>query len=78
MSHLPSDTRVVGEQAPVGPSLEHIASRYYLAGRLRNTPENMIRWLRAPQEMHPGSAMPNLGMSERDARDIAVYLYTVR
>jgi len=69
---------VVGEQAPVGPSLEHIASRHYLAGRLRNTPENMIRWLRAPQEIHPGSAMPNLGMSERDARDIAAYLYTVR
>jgi hypothetical protein len=38
----------------------------------------MIRWLRDPQEVNPRSAMPDLGVSERDARDIAAYLYTLK
>ena len=41
-------------------------------------PENMIRWLIDPQAVEPGTAMPNLGMSEADARHIAAYLYTLR
>jgi mono/diheme cytochrome c family protein len=69
---------VVGEQAPVGPPLDRIALRQYLAGVVLNNPQNMIRWLRAPQEIQPGTAMPNLGVSERDARDIAAYLDTLR
>ena len=69
---------VVGEQAPVGPPLDRIATRQYLAGVIPNTPDNMIRWLRSPQQVHPGTAMPNLGVSDRDARDMAAYLYTLR
>jgi cytochrome c1 len=45
-----------------------------LAGRLPNGPENLERWLRGPQAVKPGSAMPDLGVTERDARDIAAYL----
>jgi cytochrome c1 len=37
----------------------------------------MVRWLQAPQKLKPGSAMPDLGLSERDARDIAAYLETL-
>jgi len=37
----------------------------------------MVRWIRGPQRFHPGSAMPDLGVSERDARDIAAYLYAL-
>ena len=69
---------VVGEQAPVGPPLDRIALRQYLAGVLQNTPENLVQWLRKPQELHPRTAMPDLGVSERDARDMAAYLYTLR
>lgn len=69
---------VVGAAHPVGPSLDGIASRKYLAGRLPNTRETMIDWLRAPQRHAPGSAMPDLGVSERDARDIAAFLETRR
>lgn len=35
------------------------------------------RWLREPQRVNPDSAMPDLGVSERDARDMAAYLYTL-
>ena len=69
---------VVSAEHPVGPSLDGIGSRKYLAGRLANTPEAMIEWLRAPQRHAPGSAMPDLGVTERDARDMAAFLATRR
>jgi cytochrome c1 len=49
-----------------------------LGGVLPNSPENMARWLRAPQAFAPLTAMPNLDMSERDARDIAAFLATLK
>jgi cytochrome c1 len=69
---------IPGAHALVGPSLEHIASRMYVAGVLPNTPENMLRWLQNPLAVDPLTAMPNLGVTEADARDIASYLYTLR
>jgi mono/diheme cytochrome c family protein len=68
----------IGEHAPVGPPLTRIAQRRYLGGVVANTPENLVQWLRAPQKLAPGSAMPNLGVTERDARDIAAYLLTLK
>lgn len=69
---------VTGADKLVGPPLSGIASRKYLAGVLTNTPEHMVEWIRHPQRIDPLSAMPELGVSERDARDIAAYLYTLR
>jgi mono/diheme cytochrome c family protein len=69
---------IVGPNAPVGPPLAGIGSRLMLGGVLPNTPENMVRWLRAPQQFAPGSAMPDLGVTEHDARDIAAYLATLK
>lgn len=69
---------IVGAHGMVGPPLTRIASRQYVAGLLRNTPENMVRWLRFPQEVVPGNAMPNLGLSDRDAHQIAAYLATLK
>ena len=69
---------VVGEHAPVGPSLERMATRQLIAGIMANNPENMVKWLREPQKLHPRTTMPDLGVTERDARDITAYLYTLR
>lgn len=69
---------IVGPNAPVGPALEGIARRSMLAGVLPNSPVNMARWIREPQKVNPGSGMPDLGVTERDARDIAAYLATLR
>lgn len=65
-------------EARVGPSLEKMARRAYIAGRLPNIPQHMIDWLRAPQSIDRGNAMPNLGVTERDARDMTAYLFTLR
>ena len=69
---------IVGANAPVGPPLKAIGTRGFIAGVLPNTTENMVRWLRHPQAVNPKSAMPDLGVTERDARDIAEYLSTLR
>ena len=52
--------------------------RTYIAGMLSNTPQNLIRWLRNPQGVVPGNAMPNMGVTDAQARDLAAYLYTIR
>jgi cytochrome c1 len=62
----------------VGPPLDRIAMRQYLGGHLPNTPGNMVRWIRQPQSVDPKNAMPDLGVSEQDAADIAALLYTLR
>lgn len=60
----------------VGPSLDGVAVRAMLAGKLNNSPDNLERWIRDPQGVTPGTAMPDLGVGERDARDITAFLYT--
>ena len=62
----------------VGPPLEGVASRSYLAGQLSNSPANMIRWLQHPQHVEKGTVMPEMGVTDADARDITAFLYTLR
>jgi cytochrome c2 len=60
----------------VGPPLDGIAVRAMLAGRLDNSPANLETWIRDPQKVSPGTAMPDLNVGQRDARDISAFLYT--
>ena len=60
----------------VGPPLDGIALRVIVAGHLSNTPENMKKWIRDPQQVSPGTAMPDLNVGPGDARDITAFLYT--
>lgn len=62
----------------VGPPLTNIGRRSYLAGRLPNTPSNLVRWVSAPDQVDPQTAMPNLGLTSEQARDVAAYLYSLR
>jgi cytochrome c1 len=55
--------------------LAHIGERWSIAGRLPNTPPNLVRWIVHPQEVDPGTLMPDLGVAPQQARDIAAYLY---
>ena len=68
---------VRGAVSMAGPPLEGWARRGWLAGRFPNTPEVMVAWLRDPQAMAPGTAMPALGLGEQAARDIAAHLFTL-
>jgi len=69
---------VPGAHGRVGPPLTGIGERMYVAGVLTNTPENMVKWIVDPTGVDSATAMPNTGVTERDARDIAAYLYSLR
>jgi len=69
---------VEGAVATVGPPLTQIARRQYLGGHVINTPDNMMKWLQHPQQIDPKNAMPDMGVTDQDARDIAAFLYTLR
>ena len=57
-----------------GPPLDGFSRRMMIAGVLANTPANLVVWLRTPQSVSPGNAMPDMNLSEPQARDIAAYL----
>ena len=67
----------VSAQHHVGPPLDGIAKRGFIAGVLSNSRENMVRFLLDPKQVDPDTAMPALGLSQQDARDIAAYLGTL-
>jgi cytochrome c2 len=62
-------------QGNVGPPLVGYAQRSYIAGALPNNEANLIRWIMHPLQVLPGTAMPDLGVTADDARDITAYLY---
>ena len=69
---------VSGARALIGPPLEDVARRYYIAGELQNTPGNLMLWIQHPRHIEPHTAMPEMGVTEQDSRDIAAYLYTLK
>jgi cytochrome c2 len=66
-----------GAEGTVGPPLTDYAMRGYVAGVLPNWPRHLVRWIVNPPAISPQTAMPALGVTEQDARDIAAYLYTL-
>jgi cytochrome c len=69
---------IEGPKGMVGPPLDHIATRTYIAGKFPNNPETMTKWLQNPQAMDPANAMPNLGITPADSRDLTAFLYTLK
>ena len=69
---------VPGARGLVGPPLDGIANREYIAGELPNTASNLMLWIQHPHHVHPRTVMPEMNVSEEDSRDIAAYLYTLR
>ena len=65
---------VPGANGLVGPPLTQFGRRAYIAGELVNGPQTLQRWVMSPQTVEPGTAMPNLGVTAPDARDIAAFL----
>src|SRR5688500_3056099 len=66
---------VVGPDASVGPALVDWPTRRYIAGTLPNTPDNLVRWIIDPAAVSPGTLMPDLGVSDAHAREMADFLF---
>ena len=69
---------VPGAAGLVGPPLDGIGARAYVAGVLTNTPANLVRWIRDPRGVDSLTAMPDVGVTAADGRHIAAFLYTLR
>jgi cytochrome c len=69
---------VPGANSLVGPPLIGMAYRTYIAGVLTNEPANLVRWIQDPQAVDSLTAMPDLGVSADQARQMAAYLYSLR
>ncbi len=68
---------VTGATGKVGPALSGLSTRSFIGGHLQNTPDNMILWIMHPQQVSPGVDMPDTGVPESVARDMAAYLYSI-
>lgn len=61
-----------------GPPLNEFARRSIIAGDFPNEPQVLVRWVQSPTSMKPATAMPDLGLTEAQARDAAAFLETLR
>ena len=69
--------RVRGTEAGAisAPDLTHVMSRRTLAaGTLLNNPGNLVGWIQNPQNIKPGSQMPNQYLSAQQLSDALAYL----
>jgi len=59
----------------LGPDLTHFGGRaLFGAGLWPTNPENVAAWVKDPPALKPGAKMPNLHLSDADARAVAAYL----
>ena len=73
---------VAGAVGTIGPALDGIGNtttRPNIAGgALKNTPENMAKWLANPASVKPGTTMPNLNLSQTDTNNLVAFLSTLK
>ena len=62
----------------VGPPLDGMASRAFIAGQLPNTPDVLVAFLQNPPALVPATGMPDVRLSLDQARHVAAYLYTLK
>lgn len=68
---------IQGARGRIGPPLNFFSERSYIAGAVPNSAENLVQWILEPQSIEPGTAMPDVGLTDEQARDVAAYLYTL-
>ncbi|MCA9401402.1 MAG: c-type cytochrome [Candidatus Omnitrophica bacterium] len=61
----------------VGPPLNNWKERHYISGTMVNTPDNFVKWILDPPHFDANTAMPDLELTEEEAKKIANYLYTL-
>lgn len=72
---------IPGVAAAGGKAAQPLAAwsqRSYIAGRLPNRADTLVRWIVAPQALVPGTAMPSMGVSTADAQAMAAYLFSMK
>lgn len=61
-------------QGGVGPNLQHFASKTDIVGVAPLNADNLKKWLSDPAGVKPGTAMPKLGLGDRDLEALVAFL----
>jgi cytochrome c1 len=71
---------IPGANGTVGPNLAGVASRTRIAGGAvpNNGPNDLKAWIMNPPALKPGTAMPNLGLTDDEATKIVAFLETLK
>jgi cytochrome c len=72
---------VQGATGTIGPNLNGIgdaAKRPKLTDGGNNTPEHIREWIKDPQKLKPGTMMPNLQLTDKEADDLTALLLTLK
>jgi len=74
--HTVKGTPSVGK---FGPDLSHLMSRQTIAsGMIPNNLENLVRWIKDPQEVKEGNLMPDMQLNETEINLVVAYLSTLK
>lgn len=68
---------VPGTAGIVGPSLRAFAGRTLIGGAHVNEPRMLVSFMRDAPRLSPRTGMPAMPITERQALDVAAYLYTL-
>ncbi|MER8434252.1 c-type cytochrome [Mesorhizobium caraganae] len=66
---------IPGADGQAGAPLTGLSKRVYIAGVLENNSDNLVAWIVSPRSFSPRTAMPETGISQEEAKDLAAYLY---
>lgn len=72
---------VQGATGTIGPNLNGIGDpvkRPKLADGASNSPEHIREWIKDPQKLKPGTMMPNLQLTDKEADDLTALLMTLK
>lgn len=64
-------------EGKVAPALDGLDRRALIAGQLPNRPDVLAAFVRNAPAMIPGTTMPAMPLTEREALDVAAYLYEI-
>ncbi len=75
--HVVKGTAAAGK---VGPELTYVASKKSIAGGVLSPVDdaNLTKWIKNPPAVKPGTAMPNLNLSDDQIHDIVQWLLTLK
>ena len=74
--HTIDGTNAKGIVAPR--PLTHFATYEQVAQAIPNTADNVTKWLTNPQDIKPGTKMPNLNLKPQEIADLTAYLETLK
>lgn len=68
-----------GATARYAPDLTHFASRsQFGSGIADNNHENLVRWLKNPQDVKPGVLMPNFNLTDEQVKELSAYFESLK